>query len=67
MLNIGDTKMKKRLLAYALIELINSIHTVLFQQDQPLLWDWLDQLNYFLPELMTNSKPDQEVFIFLLK
>lgn len=67
MLNIGDTKMKKRLLAYSLIELINSIHTVLFQQDQPLLWDWLNQLNYFLPELMTNSKPDQEVFIFLLK
>ena len=47
MVNVGDTKKeKKRLLASALLELVNSIHTVLFLQSTS--WDRLNQLIFFL-------------------
>lgn len=49
MVNVGDTKKeKKRLLASALLELVNSIHTVLFLQSPSTSWDRLNQLIFFL-------------------
>lgn len=52
MVNIGDTKIKKKgVLISALKELINSMQTTLFQQEQSILWDLLKQCNDFFPSL----------------
>lgn len=49
MVNVGDTKKgKKRPLASALLELVNSIHTVLFLQAPSASWGRLNQLIFFL-------------------
>ena len=50
MVNVGDTKKekKKRPLASALLELVNSIHTVLFLQALSTSWGRLNQLIFSL-------------------
>lgn len=57
-------KKKKRLLASALLELINSIHTVLFLQAPSTSWDRLNQLIFFLSLWPTPSQPRKSLYFY---